>query len=82
MLIVFYDMFNRTLVISRQNLIKNAENTVYNPLHVEKLYYRINRIAQMSGRTEQWKTNQRITFSVSLQCDFPNPYHACLTCKL
>ena len=53
MLIVFYDMFNRTLVISRQNLIKNAENTVYNPLHVKKLYYRINRIAQMSGRTEQ-----------------------------
>jgi len=25
---------------------------------------------------------KRIAFSKSLRCDFPIPYHACLTCKL
>ena len=39
-------------------------------------------IAQNTGRREQWNTDKRIAFSVSPQCDFPDPYHACLTCKL
>jgi len=29
-------------------------------------------IAKNTWRTEQWNTNQRIAFSVSPQCDFPN----------
>jgi len=38
-------------------------------------------IAKNTVCTEQWNTNQQIVFSVSPVCDFPNPYHACLTCK-
>ena len=43
------------------------------------LLYTHQRIVQNTGGTKQWNTNQQIVFSVSPQCDFPNPYHVCLT---